>query len=200
MAIFTPESKFMSMMKTTLNTNKYFMENNVMDRKYYEDKNISTDIEEEKIDKNNDNISIYSDIANNSNIKSGIAYNPNNIVGIIDCPDEVNNKYNEFISFSEQQIKINKQAKNNFDRLNKKIVHNTDKIIKNSSELKYSIIKSIKDSDLFVEQKLIITEQNIDKVICEIIDSRINKLKMLIGINTLINIALFAYLIFCIIK
>ena len=77
---------------------------------------------------------------------------------------------------------------------------NTDKIIEKSSELKYSIIKSIKDSDSFVEQKLIITEQNIDKVMCEIIDSKIDRLKVLIGINTLINIALFAYLAFCIIK
>ena len=95
---------------------------------------------------------------------------------------------------------MNKQTKNNFDRLNKKITHSTDKIIENSSELKYNIIKSIKDSDSFVEQKLIITEQNIDVLMSKIIDSKIDKVIMLMGINIIINIALFAYLVFCIIE
>ena len=184
MAIFTPKSKFMDMMKTTLSTNRYFVENNM-------NKNESF-IEEDSIEK---------DIPTKSEtIKINNGYSSR--IGIADFPstDVVNEKYEEFKSFSEQQIKLNKQTKNNFDRLNKKITHNTDKIIENSSKLKYSIIESIKDSDSFVEQKLIITEQNIDKVMCEIIDIRINRLKVLIGINTLINIALFAYLTFCIIK
>lgn len=184
MAIFTPESKFMNMMKTTLNTNKYFVENNM-------NKNESF-IEEDSIEK---------DIpAKSETIKINNDYS--SIIGIADFPstETVNEKYEEFKSFSEQQIKLNKQTKNNFDRLNKKIDRNTDKIIENSSELKYSIIKNIKDSDSFVEQKLIIIEQNIDKFICEIIDSKIDNLRILIGINTLINIALFAYLTFCIIK
>lgn len=184
MAIFTPKSKFMDMMKTTLSTNRYFVENNMnKNESFIEEDSIKKDIpiKSETIKINND----YS-----------------SRIGIADFPstDVVNEKYEEFKSFSEQQIKLNKQTKNNFDRLNKKITHNTDKIIEKSSELKYSIIKSIKDSDSFVEQKLIITEQNIDKVMCEIIDSKINRLKVLIGINTLINIALFAYLAFCIIK
>ena len=185
MAIFTPKSKFMNMMKTTLDTNRYFVENNMQNKNesFIKESSIEKDIpiKSETIKINND----YS-----------------SRIGIADFPstDVVNEKYEEFKSFSEQQIKLNKQTKNNFDRLNKKITHNTDKIIEKSSELKYSIIKSIKDSDSFVEQKLIITEQNIDKVMCEIIDSKIDRLKVLIGINTLINIALFAYLAFCIIK
>ena len=185
MAIFTPKSKFMDMMKTTLNTNRYFVENNMQNKNesFIKESSIEKDvpIKSETIKINND----YSS-------RIGIAEFPSTEV--------VNKKYEEFKSFSEQQIKLNKQTKNNFDRLNKKITHSTDKIIENSSELKYNIIKSIKDSDSFVEQKLIITEQNIDVLMSKIIDSKIDKVIMLMGINIIINIALFAYLVFCIIE
>lgn len=184
MAIFTPKSKFMDMMKTTLNTNRYFVENNM-------NKNESF-IEEDSIEKDVPIKSETIKINNDYSSRIGIKEFPSTEV--------VNEKYEEFKSFSEQQIKLNKQTKNNFDRLNKKITHSTDKIIENSSELKYSIIKSIKDSDSFVEQKLIITEQNIDVLMSKIVDSKIDKVIMLMGINIIINIALFAYLAFCIIK
>lgn len=101
MAIFTPESKFMKMMKTTLNTNKYFIENKKEENKMAE----------------------YATIKLKDTCD---AYMTNTIT---DKFEELNDKYDECISFSEQQIKLNKQLKNNCDRFNKNLRKNTDDIV-----------------------------------------------------------------------
>lgn len=96
MAIFTPNSKFLKMMKTTLNTNKYFIENgdNMVD--YNKDTKIAT---------------ATIDTANYELKNNTQDY-------IIDKTDEVRKEYQDF---AEQQIKLNKQTKYNYDRLSKKI-------------------------------------------------------------------------------
>ena len=96
MAIFTPNSKFLKMMKTTLNTNKYFIENgdNMVD--YNKDTKIAT---------------ATIDTANYELKNNTQDY-------IIDKTDEVKKEYQDF---AEQQIKLNKQTKYNYDRLGKKI-------------------------------------------------------------------------------
>lgn len=96
MAIFTPNSKFLKMMKTTLNTNKYFIENgdNMVD--YNKDTKIAT---------------ATIDTANYELKNNTQDY-------IIDKTDEVRKEYQDF---AEQQIKLNKQTKYNYDRLGKKI-------------------------------------------------------------------------------
>ena len=96
MAIFTPNSKFLKMMKTTLNTNKYFIENgdNMVD--YNKDTKIVT---------------ATIDTANYELKNNTQDY-------IIDKTDEVRKEYQDF---AEQQIKLNKQTKYNYDRLGKKI-------------------------------------------------------------------------------
>lgn len=96
MAIFTPNSKFLKMMKTTLNTNKYFIENgdNMVD--YNKDTKIET---------------VTIDTANYELKNNTQDY-------IIDKTDEVRKEYQDF---AEQQIKLNKQTKYNYDRLGKKI-------------------------------------------------------------------------------
>ena len=105
MAIFTPNSKFLKMMKTTLNTNKYFIENgdNMVDY------NKDTKIETATIDTAN-----Y-ELKNNTQDY------------IIDKTDEVRKEYQDF---AEQQIKLNKQTKYNYDRLNKKITTSSENIYK----------------------------------------------------------------------
>ena len=100
MAIFTPNSKFLKMMKTTLNTNKYFIENgdNMVDYDYNKDTKIETataTIDTAKYELK-DNVEDY----------------------VIDKTDEVRKEYQDF---AEQQIKLNKQTKYNYDRLTKKI-------------------------------------------------------------------------------
>ena len=105
MAIFTPNSKFLKMMKTTLNTNKYFIENgdNMVD--YNKDAKIATaTIDSVKYELKN-NVQDY----------------------IIDKTDEVKKEYQDF---AEQQIKLNKQTKYNYDRLNKKITTSSENIYK----------------------------------------------------------------------
>lgn len=101
MGIFTPKNKFMEMMKTTLNTNKYFIENK----------------------KEEDKMAEYATIKLNDTCNS---YMTNTIT---DKFEELNDKYDECISFSEQQIKLNKQLKNNCDRFNKNLRKNTDDIV-----------------------------------------------------------------------
>ena len=58
MAIFTPKSKFMDMMKTTLNTNRYFVENNMQNKNesFIKESSIEKDvpIKSETIKINND--------------------------------------------------------------------------------------------------------------------------------------------------
>ena len=105
MAIFTPNSKFLKMMKTTLNTNKYFIENgdNMVDY------NKDTKIETATIDTAN-----Y-ELKNNTQDY------------IIDKTDEIRKEYQDF---AEQQIKLNKQTKYNYDRLNKKITTSSENIYK----------------------------------------------------------------------
>lgn len=101
MAIFTPESKFMKMMKTTLNTNKYFIENK----------------------KEEDKMAEYAKITLKDTCNTYVTNT------ITDEFKELNDKYDECISFSEQQIKLNKQFKNNCDRLNKNLRKNTDNMV-----------------------------------------------------------------------
>ena len=105
MAIFTPNSKFLKMMKTTLNTNKYFIENgdNMVD--YNKDTKIAT---------------ATIDTANYELKNNTQDY-------IIDKTDEVKKEYQDF---AEQQIKLNKQTKYNYDRLNKKITTSSENIYK----------------------------------------------------------------------
>jgi len=96
MAIFTPNSKFLKMMKTTLNTNKYFIENgdNMVD--YNKDTKIATATIDTANYELKNNVQDY----------------------VIDKTDEVRKEYQDF---AEQQIKLNKQTKYNYDRLTKKI-------------------------------------------------------------------------------
>ena len=105
MAIFTPNSKFLKMMKTTLNTNKYFIENgdNMVD--YNKDTKIAT---------------ATIDTANYELKNNTQDY-------IIDKTDEIRKEYQDF---AEQQIKLNKQTKYNYDRLNKKITTSSENIYK----------------------------------------------------------------------
>jgi len=96
MAIFTPNSKFLKMMKTTLNTNKYFIENgdNMVD--YNKDTKIATATIDTANYELKNNVQDY----------------------VIDKTNEVRKEYQDF---AEQQIKLNKQTKYNYDRLTKKI-------------------------------------------------------------------------------
>lgn len=106
MGIFTPKNKFMEMMKTTLDTNKYFIEN--------------------KKEENN-----MADINTEPTFTANISADPDYYVRntISDDINDLNNKYDEYKSFTEQQIKLNKQFKNNSDRINRKLSASTDNII-----------------------------------------------------------------------
>lgn len=184
MAIFTPENnRYMKLLKTTLNTNRYFEENKKM---YYNDETESATISTTDTSK-------YT-------ITSGY--------------DNYINDIESVKTFNEQQIKINKQTKNNFDRLNKKITvvgENTLVCINESKQELVDNILQIKtdiNSDLYNNKKDI--TQYIKDNITDIIYYENIKLKKIEkGIDIIVsgliisiftNIFLFAYLINNIIK
>ena len=86
MGIFTPKNKFMEMMKTTLDTNKYFIENK-------KEENNMADINTEPT-------------FNMANISADPDYYVRNTIS--DDINDLNNKYDEYKSFTKQQIKLNK--------------------------------------------------------------------------------------------
>ena len=187
MAVFTPKSKFMSMMKTTLDTNKYFMENNMKDE--YDENIDFFSKEEDSIEKD-----MHTTISINNNPKP---YSTNEEYPSYDL---FNEKYEEFKSFSEQQIKLNKQTKNNFDRLNKKINHNTEIITKNISDSENFLSKRIEDCRSSIDLKLDYAESDINKTISNLINEKASKIITLLSINFYIIMGLFAYLIITSIK
>ncbi len=194
MAIFTPESKFLNMMKTTLDTNKYFMENN-MSKKYYKGTDSSTKdtIKEE----NKSDIDIYYTYPTKVDSSNIIYDTPSNsnIVGVIDPPsnEDINNKYEEFRSFSEQQIKVNKQTKNNYDRLNKKITVSTEKIEEKITEIENDIWRRLLDHEQISNNNYLAIIEKLDEYKKDIRDKYI-KILAFISFGILSNLILFACL------
>ena len=184
MAIFTPESKFMHMMKTTLDTNRYFMENNM--EKYYNNKDIESSSED----------SIEKDTPINdipiTEYKEPAYYTTNTF-------NELNDSYKEIKSFTEQQIKLNKQTKNNFDRLNKKINHNTDSVSKQIRSTEENLWQRLIYIEGFIDQRFKSIDTDIEEKFIYF-DDKINKLTVLISFGIISNMILFAYLILVVFK
>jgi hypothetical protein len=158
------------------------MENNM--EKYYNDKDIESS-EEDSIEKDTP---ITSTIA----ITEPAYYTANTF-------DELNDSYKEIKSFTEQQIKLNKQTKNNFDRLNKKINHNTDNISKQIQNTEDNLWKRFIDNESFIDQRFKSIDTDIEKKFTYI-DNKINKLTVLISFGIISNMILFAYLILAVFK
>lgn len=190
MAIFTPESKFLNMMKTTLNTNKYFVENTDMGKyKKKEDFIKNKESSPYTYDSNKD----FEDESEIGVISTGPAEIEisDSYTGFI---DETGTNLNKLISFSEQQIKINKQTKNNYDRLNKKITVNTEKIEKKIVEqVEEYIWRRFSDHEQISKDNYLTIIEKIDNYKKDIRDKYI-KVLAFIGFGILSNLILFVYL------
>lgn len=186
MAIFTPNNNYMKLLKTTINTNRYFEENKKV------------------------------------NIESGIMVdNDYNALSTMHNKfDDIDDDVKLLKTFNEQQIKINKQTKNNFDKLNRKVIKVSDDIITITNNSKQEIIDKMDSNTKYINElyndmkvlengnsNLIMnymcnqlrepidkTNYNIDQIY-----NYLKKTTAVIGwgliISILANISLFAYLI-----
>lgn len=189
MAIFTPESKFLNMMKTTLNTNKYFVENTDMG-KYKKKEDFIKNKESSPYTYNsNKDFEDESEIGVISTGSAEIEIS-DSYTGFV---DETETNLNKLISFSEQQIKVNKQTKNNYDRLNKKITVNTEKIEKKIVEIEEDIWRRLLDHEQVSKDNYLAIIEKIDDYKKDIRDKYI-KVLAFIGFGILSNLILFAYL------
>ena len=189
MAIFTPESKFLNMMKTTLNTNKYFVENTDMG-KYKKKEDLIKNKESSPYTYNsNKDFEDESEIGVISTGSAEIEIS-DSYTGFV---DETETNLNKLISFSEQQIKVNKQTKNNYDRLNKKITVNTEKIEKKIVEIEEDIWRRLLDHEQVSKDNYLAIIEKIDDYKKDIRDKYI-KVLAFIGFGILSNLILFAYL------
>ena len=186
MAIFTPNNNYMKLLKTTINTNRYFEENKKV------------------------------------NIESGIMVDNdyNALSTMHNRFDDIDDDVKLLKTFKEQQIKINKQTKNNFDKLTKKVFRVSNDIIIITNNNKQEIIDKMDSNTKYINElyndmkvlengnsNLIMDymcnqlKEPIDKMSYNI-DQMYNSLKKttaVIGwgliISILANISLFAYLI-----
>lgn len=183
MAIFTPNNNYMKLLKTTINTNRYFEENKKV------------------------------------NIESGIMVDNdyNALSTMHNRFDDIDDDVKLLKTFNEQQIKINKQTKNNFDKLNRKVIKVSDDIITITNNSKQEIIDKMDSNtkyinELYNDMKVLENGNSnlimdymcnqLRKPIDNNIDQIYNYLKRttaIIGwgliISILTNISLFAYLI-----
>ena len=183
MAIFTPNNNYMKLLKTTINTNRYFEENKKV------------------------------------NIESGIMVDNdyNALSTMHNRFDDIDDDVKLLKTFNEQQIKINKQTKNNFDKLNRKVIKVSDDIITITNNSKQEIIDKMDSNteyinELYNDMKVLENGNSnlimdymcnqLKKPIDNNIDQIYNYLKRttaVIGwgliISILANISLFAYLI-----
>ena len=189
MAIFTPESKFLNMMKTTLNTNRYFMENTDMG-KYKKKEDFIKNKESSPYTYNSNKD--FEDESEIGVISTGSAEMEisDSYSGFV---DETETNLNKLISFSEQQIKVNKQTKNNYDRLNKKITVNTEKIEKKIIEIEEDIWKRLLDHEQISKDNYLAIIEKIDDYKKDINDKNI-RILVFIGFGILSNLILFTCL------
>lgn len=189
MAIFTPESKFLNMMKTTLDTNRYFVENTDMG-KYKKKEDFIKNKESSPYTYNStkdseDELEIGVISTEPAEIEISDSYS--------EFVDETGTNLNKLISFSEQQIKVNKQTKNNYDRLNKKITINTEKIEKKIVEIEEDIWRRLLDHEQVSKDNYLAIIEKIDDYKKDIRDKYI-KVLAFIGFGILSNLILFACL------
>ena len=189
MAIFTLESKFLNMMKTTLDTNRYFVENTDMG-KYKKKEDFIKNKESSPYTYNsNKDFEDESEIGVISTGSAEIEIS-DSYTGFV---DETETNLHKLISFSEQQIKVNKQTKNNYDRLNKKITVNTEKIEKKIVEIEEDIWRRLLDHEQVSKDNYLAIIEKIDDYKKDIRDKYI-KVLAFIGFGILSNLILFAYL------
>ena len=182
MGIFTPKNKFMEMMKTTLDTNKYFIENKK---------------EEDNMAEINTKSTTFT-----ANINAASDYYVKNTIS--DDISDLNNKYDKCKSFTEQQIKLNKQFKNNSDRINRKLSASTDNIITCINEnhnKSYDVLDKTYDSvKQYLEEICLIRryESRIEDLIAKIINME-NTIVFILKIYGLLILSTFIavlYLVF----